>query len=73
MAASFSFPFLCFSFSDLHNKTCNRSVCHNAGHENVCVTPWILILRYQIWMRFAALVFSDEIRRIDLIVTPNRR
>jgi len=73
MFVSLSFPFLCSSFSDLHNKTCNRSVCHNSGHEKVCVTPWTLILRYQFWMRFAALVFSDESRQSDLRVAPNRR
>jgi hypothetical protein len=73
MSVCLSFSFLCSSFSDLHNKKCNLSVCHNSGHENVCVTRWTLIVRYQLWMRFAAFVFSDKSRRTDLKVTPNRR
>lgn len=49
------------------------TVRHNAGHETDCVTPWTLILRYQLWARFAALMFSDESRRSDLKVAPNRK
>jgi hypothetical protein len=37
------------------------------------VTPWTLILRYQLWVKFADLVFSDESRRVDLKVAPKGR
>jgi hypothetical protein len=75
MSVSLSFPFLCSSVSDLHNKTHNRfkPVTSLAMKMKDCVTPWTLILRYQLRVRFAALVFSDESRRSDLKVAPNRR
>ena len=70
-----SFTFLCSSFPDLRNKTCNRFkyVTTLAMKMTECVTPWILILRYQLWVWFAVLVFCDESRRTDLKAVPKRR
>lgn len=75
MSSSLSFSFLCSSFTDLHNKTCDpaKSVITLAMRMTVCATPWTLILRHQLWVRFAALAFSYESRRSDLKFAPDRR